>query len=307
MKIIRDLTHFKPDFQPISLTIGSFDGVHLGHQFLLNQVTELAKKKHGESIVVTFENHPRAFLAKNHQSIYTLSHKLHLLEEMEVDNIVLFKFNEEFKEQSAEKFLRLLHESIPFSNLILGHDSKLGKDRQGTEEIVNAMSKNLGFDINYLEPLEVNNQAISSTLIRSFIQNGDLTSVEKLLGRKYSIRNQVIKGTAQGKQLGFPTANLDVSELALPPFGVYAVLVQFDNRLEKAVANLGFAPTMRQDNIPVLEIHLLESQEDLYGKDLNVIFYDYLRAEKRFSTIQELQAQIARDVQDANQILKIIN
>ena len=304
MKIIRDITHFKSDFQPISLTIGSFDGVHLGHQFLLNQVTAIAKKKHGESIVVTFENHPRTFLAKNHQSIYTLAHKLHLLEEMDVDNVILFKFNEEFKEQTAENFLKLLHESIPFSNLILGHDSKLGKDRQGTEEIINANAKQLGFNIDYLEPLEVNYQAISSTLIRSFIQNGDMKSVEKLLGRKYSIRNQVIRGSSKGKELGFPTANLDVSELALPPFGVYAVLAQFDNRLEKAVANLGFAPTMRQDNIPVLEVHLLDNQEDLYGKDLNVIFYEYLRSEKRFSTIHELQAQIALDINRAQQILQ---
>lgn len=306
MKIIRDITHFKPNIQPISLTIGSFDGVHLGHQFLLNQVTALAKKKHGESIVVTFENHPRVLLAKNHLSICTLPHKLHLLEKMGVDNVVLFKFNEEFKEQSAINFLKLLHASIPFTNLILGHDSKLGKDREGTEEIVNATAKALGFNIDYLEPLEVNHQPISSTLIRSFIQKGDLKSVEKLLGRKYSIQNQVIRGTSKGKELGFPTANLDVSELALPPFGVYAVLAQFENRLEKAVANLGFAPTMRQNNIPVLEIHLLESQEDLYGKDLNVIFYEYLRPENRFSTIQELQAQIALDINRAQHILQTI-
>ncbi len=306
MKIIRDITHFKPDFQPISLTIGSFDGVHLGHQFLLNQVTSLAKKKHGESIVVTFENHPRAFLAKNHQSIYTLPHKLQLLEEMEVDNVVLFKFNEEFKEQSAENFLTELHEAIPFSNLILGHDSKLGRDRQGTEEVINATAKQHGFNIDYIEPLELNNQVISSTLIRSFIQKGDLKSVENLLGRKYSILNQVIRGTSQGKNLGFPTANLNVSELALPPFGVYAVLAKVDNRLEKAVANLGFAPTMRQDKIPILEIHLLESQEDLYGKDLNVIFYEFLRPEKHFATIQELQAQIALDIQLTLQILQTL-
>lgn len=303
MKIIRNITHFKSDLQPISLTIGSFDGVHLGHQFLLNQVTALAKKKNGESIVVTFENHPKALLAKNHQSIYTLPHKLYLLEKLNVDNVVLFKFNEEFKEQSAENFLKRLHESIPFTNLILGHDSKLGKDREGTEEIINATAKALGFNINYLEPLAIDTEVVSSTLIRSFIQKGDLKSVEKLLGRKYSIRNQVIRGSSKGKELGFPTANLDVSELVLPPFGVYAVLAQFDNRLEKAVANLGFAPTVRQDKIPLLEIHLLENNQDLYGKDLNVIFYEHLRPEKRFANIQELQTQIALDVQRAHHIL----
>ena len=306
MKIIRNITHFKSDLQPVSLTIGSFDGVHYGHQFLLNQVTALAKKNNGESIVVTFENHPKAILAKNHHSISTLSHKLYLLEEFGVDNVVLFQFDEEFKEQSSENFLKRLHESIPFSNLILGHDSKFGKDRQGTEEINNATAKALGFNIDYLEPLKLNQQVISSTLIRSFIQNGDLKSVEKLLGRKYSIQNHVIRGTSQGQALGFPTANLNVSELALPPLGVYAVLAQFDNRFEKAVANLGYAPTMRQDKVPVLEIHLLDTKQDLYGKDLNVIFYDYIRPEKRFANIQELQAQIALDVDRAHQILHTI-
>lgn len=299
MKIIHDLKHFEPFRQPISLTIGNFDGLHLGHQFLLKHLNKIAKTKDGESVVVTFENHSKAM-----HSICTSSQKLDFLEKTGVSGTVLFHFNDDFKKQSAEDFLVRLHETIPFSHLILGHDAKFGKDREGTKEYIFDVAKKLNFDVEYLSAFEVDGQIVSSTLIRSLIKIGDLKKVESLLGRKYSIRNQVITGLSKGKKIGFPTANLDVSNLVLPPLGVYAVIAEFEGRQEKAVANLGLAPTMRQSNIPVLEIHLLDVEENLYGKDLNVVFHGFIRAEKQFANIEELQAQIREDVQTARLILE---
>lgn len=306
MKIIRDLNNSSL-VNPVSLTIGNFDGVHLGHQYLLKRLTNVAKEKCGQSVVVSFENHPKSILFSDHQShsICTLAHKIKALAEAGVDILVLLQFTSDLKEKTAENFLDFLHKTIPFSYLVLGYDSIFGKNRQGTKERVLAHAKEMNIEVEYIEPLLNGEKPISSSLIRKSIQKGDLQSVENLLGRKYSIFGKVITGDGKGKVLGFPTANIDVSDLNLPPLGVYAVAVEYDHKKIKGIANLGVAPTMRDNKTPLLEIHLLESQEDLYGKDLNVIFYNFIRPEMKFSSIDDLKQQIHQDIQIALSNLKL--
>lgn len=308
MKIIRDLNNSSL-VNPVSLTIGNFDGVHLGHQSLLQRLTTIAKEKHGQSVVVSFENHPKSLLLSDHQnhSICTLAHKIKALEEAGVDILVLLQFTNDLKEKTAESFLDFLQRTIPFSHLVLGYDSIFGKNRQGTKERILAYAKVMNIEVEYIEPLLVGEKPISSSLIRKSIQKGDWQSIESLLGRRYSIFGKVITGDGKGKVLGFPTANIDVSDLNLPPLGVYAVVVEYDHKKIKGIANLGIAPTMRLNKTPLLEIHLLDSQENLYGKDLNVIFYNFIRPEMKFSNIDELKQQIHQDIQIALSNLDLID
>jgi riboflavin kinase/FMN adenylyltransferase len=304
MKIIRDLNTLNGILNPFSLTIGNFDGVHLGHQFLLDHLTRVAKENNGQSVVVTFENHPKSVIDPHFQShsICTLPHKIMLLKEAHVDVLVLLPFTEHLMEQTADVFFKSIHKAIPFSELILGHDAVFGKNRQGTKETIRLTAQKLNIKATYLEPFKIGNTPVSSSLIRTHIKTGDLNSIKTWLGRKYSIYGEVIKGLGNGKIIGFPTANIDVSDLCLPPYGVYAVLVEYEGTKQKALANLGIAPTVRETSIPLLEIHLLEHQDDIYGKELNVILESYIRPEIRFSSIEELKKQITQDIESTRAI-----
>jgi len=306
MKIIHNFDNHIPLTHPVTLTIGNFDGVHLGHQFLIERLKKVADENNIQSVVVSFENHPQSVITANYEnhSICTLAHKLKLLESGGVDLLLLLQFNQDIKKQSAEEFLTHLYTQLPFSHLILGYDAVLGNNREGTKDHVIHFAKHLNIEVEYLEPFKIDHQPVSSSLIRKAIKQGQLKTIKMLLGRNYSIFGKVIRGLGQGKALGFPTANIDVSELNLPPLGVYAVEVEYENKRHKGIVNLGVAPTMRESKIPVLEIHLLDKNQDLYGKELNVIFYGFIRPEILFSTTDALKKQIKDDIDIAHSILK---
>ncbi len=298
MKIIRDINSLSSISKPISLTIGNFDGVHLGHQFLLQHLKDLSSKQNSESLVITFENHPRSVLDTKYptKSICTLAHKIKLLEDSGIDTLLLLPFTKEFSEQTATSFLSLISKKAKISHLILGEDAVFGKNREGTKSQVFEVAKKLNFHVEYLKQLQIDNILVSSTLIRNFIEQGDFIAAEKYLNRKYSIYGEVIEGLGRGKILGFPTANIDVSNLSLPPLGVYSVTVEYNHEEHLAIANLGFAPTVREEKTARLEIHLLGKEENLYNIPLNAVFNTFIRPEIKFSSLEELKKQIQDDI-----------
>lgn len=307
MKIIQELPTSLDYQKPSVITIGNFDGMHVGHKAVLKKIVETSQKLKQPSVVISFANHPSEILRPHTSTcrICTAEHKTRLMEKMGVDLLVLLNFSKNFSEQSADQFLVDLQDRIPFSHLILGWDATLGKDKHGNKEIVQEIAKKNHFHVEYLNQQLINEIPISSSQIRKFLQEGKLKQASQLLGRPYSIYAPVYQGEGKGKKLGFPTANLNVKGLCLPPLGVYAVTSLIDNLPFKGVANLGIAPTMREDKIPVLEVHLFDFEKNLYSQSIEVIFSSYLRSEKKFSGIEELKAQIQRDIVQAKACLDI--
>jgi riboflavin kinase / FMN adenylyltransferase len=279
---------------PIALSIGNFDGVHLGHQAVLNRLKEAAT----QTVVLTFSNHPAEVLSGSTVlRLTTLSHRLMLLEKMGIDHVIVIPFSKEFSRQSAADFLSRLKEQIPFSNLILGYDASIGHDRN---QNLQSLCAPLSFSLEYQPPVQQNSQIISSSLIRQHIQKGELSQTSALLGRPYSIYSEIQTGHGNGKKIGFPTANLSIEGLALPPFGVYAVDVIYQDEKFLGVANLGYAPTLHPARAPCLEVHLIATERSLYGQTIEVIFKRFIREEKRFESKEALQSQIQHDIQAAS-------
>lgn len=284
--------------ETIALTIGNFDGIHLGHSAVLNRL----KEKAVYPIVFTFSNHPSEILRKEPISrLTTLSHKLSLLQATGVAATILIPFTEDFSKQSAYSFLRFLKEKIPFTRLILGHDAKIGHDRK---QNLQEDCEKLNIQLEYISPVRIENEIISSSKIRNAILHGDLKRASSYLGRPYSISSTVQAGEKKGEKIGFHTANLTVDELTLPPFGVYAVSVCLEDGIYPAVANLGQAPTLHKNRAPLLEVHLIDMHKNLYDKNLEVIFISFLRREKKFESLHALREQISRDIQTTKNLFR---
>jgi riboflavin kinase/FMN adenylyltransferase len=301
MHVVHSLEEISPFISPITLSIGNFDGLHLGHQVVLQHLLKTTKEHGATSAVLTFSNHPSTVLRPSHPTplLCSIAHKVHLLDQIGIDLAILLPFTPSFSEQPAEAFLRNIKSILPFQHLILGSDAHMGKNRDGDKDRITALSQSLGFSVEYLPDCDLDGTRISSSLIRSHIQKGDFLRAAALLGRPYSIYGEVLKGHGKGASLGFPTANLSVNNLCLPPLGVYAVQVLVDDKTHEGIANLGFAPTMRQEDAPLLEVHLFEHHETLYDKTIDVRFIRFIRPEKRFHSIEELKQQIALDIKAA--------
>lgn len=307
MIVTHVLEPFPEDPRPVVLTIGNFDGVHLGHASILQHVATLAKKDDLPSIVLTFLNHPSTILRPNHPMflLTTAPHKLQLLRSFGIDRVIMLPFTKEFSEQSAEQFLRDVHSKIPFRSLILGHDAKIGNDRQGNTPLLHRLAHELHFNLEFLPPVACAGEPISSSKIRKAISNEELDTAHKLLGRKYSVVGPVIHGEGNGHKLGYPTLNIDMQDIACPPFGVYIVTVKIGAHTYPGVANIGFAPTVRHDHIPLLEVHLLNHAENLYGQTVEVTFESFLRPERVFESLPLLQETIGQDVKAAKKYFHI--
>ncbi|NGX54290.1 MAG: Riboflavin biosynthesis protein RibF [Chlamydiae bacterium] len=274
----------------ISLTVGNFDGVHLGHQKILKELK-------AQKCLFTFSNHPGKIL--HHRTVPLLttpSQKLHLIKQAGVDQMVIVPFTRELSLQSAETFLSSLKQRIPFTHLVLGHDAAVGHLRQGDRQEIDVLGKKLDFTSQFLGPLKIDEKVISSTWIRELVQKGDLDKASLLLGRPYSIYGPVLPGAGKGKLLGFQTANLSVETLCLPPLGVYAVEVIHNGKPYLGVANLGSAPTLHINRTTLLEVHILEMKGSLYEQEIEVIFKRFLRPEREFSSPESLKKQISQDI-----------
>ena len=303
MRIIHAAPELLPGSRKVCLAIGFFDGVHLGHQQVIRQTLTDARQHEAIALVVTFDRHPNTIVAPNRVPplVYSLPQKLRAVKSLGADTLLLLRFDKAFSEQSGEAFVRnLAHEVGPIQSLCVGANFVFGHKRGGNVELLRKLGAELNFTVHSMAAVSLDGRAVSSTRIREAIRAGDLDSVSQMLGRAYSVAGTVVRGDGLGHKLGFPTANLDTTGLALPPHGVYAVHAETGGKTYRAVLNIGHRPTLQTPNPQLrVEAHLIDFTRDLYGQEVEVVFVERLRAEKRFASLGELRQQIARDILDA--------
>ena len=287
-----------------AVTLGVFDGVHLGHQNVIRKIIELADQKGGESVILTFDSHPRSFLSKKPQSCITsLEHRLLLFERLGVDITVVLEFNEKTAETSAEDFItRIIYNWLGARVVVLGFNCSFGKGRRGNAAMVSDFARKYGSDVVSCESVEFEGEIISSTIIRKNILQGDLIKAKGMLGRCVSVFGTVIEGSGRGNKLGFPTANLNLHHEIKPPSGVYATKALLEDREYRAITNIGTRPTFEEDTEgvgPTVEVHIIDFNKSIYGKDLEVQFLFKLREEKKFKNVNELKQQLEQDKMDS--------
>ena len=303
MRIIHAANALKPEGRKVCLAIGFFDGVHLGHQQVIRQTITDAKQHEAIGLVVTFDRHPNSVVAPSRVPplIYSLPQKLRAIEAVGADTLLLIRFDKAFSEQTGEAFVRgLARELGHIQSLCVGANFVFGHKRGGNVELLKKLGAELNFTVHGMAAVSLDGQAVSSTRIRAAIRAGDLDSVSQMLGRAYSVGGMVVRGDGLGQQLGFPTANVDTTGLALPPHGVYAVHAETGSRTYRAVLNIGHRPTLQDPNPQLrVEAHLIDFTGDLYGQEVELAFVEKLRAEKKFGSLGELRQQIAQDILDA--------
>ncbi len=306
MRIIRSLKNFHEHFVNPVLTLGNFDGVHLGHQAIFKKVVLRAREIGGTSIAFTFEPHPLKVIApeRSPRLLNTFHGKMKLLEASGIEIVICAHFTRVFADQNPEDFAReVLHETLGVRDVYVGYDYAFGKGREGSIESLIKMGGTYGFNVGVIEAIRVNDVVVSSSVIRDYLSSGAVGEASALLGRYYSIEGEVVHGARRGKSLGFPTANLKTANELIPGIGVYAVRVLVDTRSYRGVASIGIRPTF--DSGPVsIEVYLLDFQGDLYGKQMEVAFIKRLRGEEKFPDPEALVRQIRKDVQDAELILR---
>lgn len=293
---------------PIWLTIGVFDGVHRGHQAILRQLIEGAHHNSAASLVVTFYPHPAVVLGKIENPRYLTSpqERARLLGDAGVDMIITLPFTLQMAALSAEEFMRWVSSRFKIKQLLAGSDFALGKGREGNLTRLKQIGEQMGFGLQVIQPVLLDGERISSSLIRNHLQKGEVHQASRLLGRYYRISGSVVHGDGRGKQLGFPTANLRFwEEQLLPAGGVYATWAWVNGVRYPSVTNLGFRPTFDQRNPqPHLETHLLDFQQNLYNQSIALDFVQHLRPEIRFSSVNALIQQVNQDKKTAEEVLK---
>lgn len=304
MQVEKELASVRPEKETL-LTIGVFDGVHLGHKRLLTHLKSKARKRNWLSGVVTFKSHPRAVLSPENKIpwLTDLDTRVSLLQEFGVDMVIALSFTHELAQLSAREFIQLLVEYINMRGLVVGPDFALGRDREGNIERLRLLGQEMGFSVDVVPAVVVNGEVVSSSSIRQALARGDMKKVKKLFGRYFSLSGQVVRGDGRGRTLGFPTANMEVNpEQALPGDGVYATIAHVGQKFFPSVTNVGFRPTFSGDK-RLVETYLIDYKGELLGQKLTIDLVDKLREEKRFETVEGLKSQIDRDVEKARRIL----
>jgi len=299
-----ELADFTTDKDTL-LTIGVFDGVHRGHQHLIEALKRQAEEKGWLPGVVTFRQHPEAVLApgNNLPFLTDIQTRLNFLKEQGVALIVPLSFTAELAKLPARRFVGLLQKHLRMRGLVIGADFALGKGREGSPGALKKLGKEMGFTVTVVPPLEINGEVVSSTAIRRAMAAGDMEKVRRLTGRYFRLHGRVVHGEGRGEGLGFPTANLNVAPgQSLPPDGVYAALARVNGHTYPSMTNIGRNPTFG-DNKLSIEAYLLDYSGDLYGHELKVDFVARLRDEKRFASADELKRQVAADVKKGKAIL----
>jgi len=309
MELIEDLNQIKAPFNNAVVTIGNFDGVHKGHQALLNQVIERGAQAGGTCIAMTFEPHPLRALGLSSPPLITRrDQKIELIKSSGIDVLLCLPFDKAFAQISAQEFIEdILVKKIGMKTIVIGPDYTFGKDRVGNIELLKAKGGELGYETivsNWIKDIETETERISSTRIRKLVIDGYVDRAKNYLGRFYQIRGKVITGRKRGgSQLGFPTANIKLHDELCPKFGVYAVTVETVHGHFKGVANIGFSPTFG-DEMFTIEVHILDFNEDIYDSRIRVNMVERLRDEIKFSNIEQLSDQIRKDIEKAKEILK---
>ncbi|MFC1928678.1 bifunctional riboflavin kinase/FAD synthetase [Chloroflexota bacterium] len=305
MLLEEDLAGVSPK-KDMLLTIGVFDGVHLGHKYLISQLTEHARQQNLLSGVVTFRQHPQEILSPRSKLPYltNVNEKTKLLKNEGVQAVIPLSFTHELAKLSARQFVSLLKKQLRMRGIIIGPDFALGRNREGTIDTLHRLGQDMDFNISVITPVMANNEMVSSTAIRNALADGDLKRVSRLMGRYFSLQGKVTTGTSRGSGLGFPTANLEIDpRQALPTDGVYATWAYIDDKVHQSMTNIGYRPTFT-DNKRTVETYILNYHDSLYGRKIKIDVVEQLRGEKRFGTVEELKKQIAEDVKQGIAILE---
>lgn len=301
MKIFNGFDQLSEIPNPV-LTIGTFDGVHLGHQKILQMLNNEAKKIGGESVLFTFYPHPRMVLLPNSHGlklIQTQEEKIEKLEKMGLQNLIILPFTKEFSNLSATEFVEeYLVNRLHVSKLVIGYDHQFGKNREGSLDFLKSIAPSYNFEVIEISAKEIDDVNISSTKIRTAIENGNISVANAYLGQPFELKGKVIKGKELGKMIGFPTANIQLeSDLKiLPKIGVYAVeIILPSNTLCKGMMNIGIRPTVSNENSLSIEVHIFDFNENLYDTFIVVRLLSYIRSEQKFSSVDELKKQLQQD------------
>ena len=285
------------------ITIGSFDGLHLGHQYLIWEVKKLAEKSKLPFYLISFEPHPRLVLQNNgdFKLLQTWEEKISQLEKLGIENLIALPFTRELSLKSAEEFiLEYILKPLKPKIIVLGYDHKFGRDRQGSKDTFLALKEKLNLDFEVIQLQEYMNQRsqISSSIIRQHIQKGQIENANELLGYNYSITGKVVEGKKLGRTLGFPTANILPNEnhKLIPAIGVYHTSIEIEGVSYKSATSIGLNPTVENIDIPKIETYILDFNEEIYGREVTLKFHHYIRGEEKYNTLEELKSAIEKDV-----------
>ncbi|MCF6172134.1 MAG: bifunctional riboflavin kinase/FAD synthetase [Bacteroidales bacterium] len=307
MKIYNCIKDFKPVPNPV-VTIGTFDGVHLGHQAVFDQMKREAKKIKGETVVITFFPHPRIVLglnSKNLKFINTQEKKINRIEAAGIDHLVIVSFTKQFAGLSSEDFLRdLVIGKIKPAKVIIGYDHHFGKNREGSFELLLKMGNDFGFEVDEVEARLAGGTTVSSTKIRKLLEAGEVCQANELLGYEYSITGKVVKGKSIGRKLGFPTANIEIADeyKLIAADGVYACRVYWMGNAYKGMSNIGFRPTIDHGELTI-EVNIFDFNQTIYGEEITISFVERMRDEKKFESLEALTAQLVKDKKAALELL----
>ncbi|MFQ5997189.1 MAG: bifunctional riboflavin kinase/FAD synthetase [Dehalococcoidales bacterium] len=304
MSIAEELARLEPD-KDMLLTVGVFDGVHLGHQYLILQLVTQARQQDLLSGVVTFRQHPQEVLHPQTKLPFLtdLTERSELLRNEGVEVIIPISFTVESARLSAHEFVSLLKKCLRMRGLVIGADFALGQNREGNADTLRTLGQEMNFSVTVVPAVIIDGEVVSSTAIRKALANGDMKKVRSLAGRPFNLHGRVVTGAGRGLELGFPTANLDItSEQALPPDGVYATWAYIDGQAYHSMTNIGQNPTF-DDRKRAVEVYIVDYHGDLYGRELKLDIMERLRDEKKFNTVAELKQQMAEDVKRGKAIL----
>ncbi len=302
--------HQKMDFKYPIITMGTFDGVHRGHKKLLKKLTDLAKEKNGESIVITYYHHPLEIIHKK-TFPYLLTEreiKEHCIKKLGIDYVLYLKFDRKMAKMNAYDFLKdILIGEIKAKEIVVGYDTHFGKNREGNLDFLKKHQAEFGYKLHYVEPFKIDNIIVSSSLIRDYIREGDMETASKFLGRIYSLKGKVVHGEKIGSEIGFPTVNLKpIDEYKLiPAIGVYATTLTIDNKKHFGVTNIGYSPTLKNTHIKEIETYIFDFSKDVYGKDVEIFFHKKIRDEILFENADALIRQINKDIEKTKRMFNL--
>ena len=298
MRVFRNIQDL-PQFKNAVLTIGTYDGVHKGHQMLIKRINDIAKSIEGESVIITFHPHPRSVVNNNRVKLISpLAEKLELLEKYNVDNVVVVPFTRAFSEQSPVEYIEnFLYANFKPHTIVIGYDHKFGRNRAGDLSLLLSMSETLGFNVEKISKQVLEDISISSTKIREAVDSGEVKTACELMGHYFSIEGIVVKGHQLGSQIGFPTANIQVQEedKLIAQNGVYAVKAYFNNKIVNGMLNIGVRPTIDDGEHKTIEVNLFEFDGDIYGEKIKLDLIQRIRAEQKFEGLSQLVDQLKKD------------
>lgn len=311
MQVIRKFSDVQFNSNTV-LTLGTFDGIHLGHQQIISSVVEKANQNGMRSFVITFDPHPRKVLSKD-EKVYLLSslnEKIEIFDSLGVENLFVIDFTKEFSQQSAEEFIKkYLVNGIGLTEIVVGYDHHFGRGRGGNADTLTAIGNELNFNTTIIPSFIIDDRIISSTKIRNALMEGNVALTAKMLGRYYSFSGTVVGGDKRGRELGYPTANieLELKEKLLPLIGIYAVRVTVNNQKHKGLLSIGRRPTFYEDGEVVSEVYIYDFNKQIYGEKLTIELVERLRGEEKFNSTDELIAQMNQDRDNGMNVLKNLN